>query len=197
MNINIGVGSDSDGGNFSIDFSKRSFVLLAGASGTGKSIFHNNLYRQLTKQNTPQEVGFIFLDMTHVDFASWKSPYIITIETRAEKSIEILETLAHTKNDSAKHIFIHIEECDMFVGFTERAESAVKALLANRKDVTLIYSTSKLSLRDSLLALVDMKIMFEVGWEKTVVYESKTVFLKPFSQAEVRLLDGFCLPLSD
>lgn len=215
MNINTLVGTDSQNKEVHINFSQHHFILLVGATGTGKSIFHNHLYTQLIKQNTQQEIGFIFLDMARVDFYGWKSPYIITNEAEQEKSVEILESLVQVKGGDGRHIFIHIEECDMFAQFTERAENAVKSILKNRQDITIIYSTSRPggnALRQSLLDLVDVKIVFEMAtekdlqyvlgvdtedmpgsWGKIIVHDSKKVSLRAFSDAEVRLLSDFQL----
>jgi len=212
MNSNIPIGNDKNG-KVSIDLSTRHFILLVGQTNSGKSIFHNNMYKRLVEQNTPKEIGFIFLDMTQVD--SWESSYTIVKETNHKKAITILEKLACEPINPIRHTIVHIEECDMFQNFTERAEEAIRNVLKNRADVTIVYSTSRPSprapLRQSLLDMVDTKVIFELNskrdlqyilkddqympksYEKILAYGSKKILLKAFSEAEAKGLQGFIM----
>lgn len=215
MNLIISAGKDQDGKDVQLDLSTHHFVLLTGSTGTGKSIFHNSIYKQLVEQNTSNEIGLIFLDMTRVDFHRWQSPYILSNETSMEVGIEKLELLGSGKPDPSRHTFVHIEECNMFANYSDKAENAVREILANRNDVTIIYSTSRPggnALPPSLLALIDTKIVFELstqkdldyvlgsennvlpeGWGKILWDKGQTTHLQPFSQDDVEVLNNFSL----
>jgi ABC-type dipeptide/oligopeptide/nickel transport system ATPase component len=212
--IYTSIGADSERYKISVDFSKYRLLLLLGQSGSGKSIFHNYLYEHLTRKYSSEEIGFVFLDMTRVDFYDWDSPYIIAKEVGLEKSIEILEKLIKSPV-STRHIFIHIEECDLFVSFPERIKSIIDVILKHPQGVTIIYSTSRLggkALPAWLLDRADMKVIFETPdveflkqvtgnnvsatpkhWEKMVIYDSKRIGLVAFTDSEVKVLRDFRL----
>ena len=159
-----------------LDFEKDAvrFMVLVGSTSTGKSIFHNNLYKQLSENNSPEEVGFIFLDMTRVDFTFWGSPYTLQIEVSAIGAIELLEKMADEPQQRDKKIFIHIEECNMFANYTIRAEAAVTTLLNRRKDVIIIYSTSRPSPNDAfrkeLRDLADVRVISHLPTQRDYKY---------------------------
>ena len=79
MNANIYIGRDQEGEQVFIDFNKENIcsIILTGVSGSGKSIFHASLYHQLLQQNTPVQLGFVFMDMTKIYFGSFPVPYIV------------------------------------------------------------------------------------------------------------------------
>jgi KaiC/GvpD/RAD55 family RecA-like ATPase len=186
------------------------FILLTGATGSGKSVFHNNLYKQLKEKYTPEELGFVLLDMTRVDFVGWDSNFLFkSVQVDPEEAIKTLDGLA--KEQIEKIIFVHIEECDM--AFYDR-ESLEKALdeIRKKKNVFIIYSTSRLDrhyLDDWLERYVDMKVVYSLAsiedsefllgnkngyyletGEKIISYNNKQVYSKPFSGKELRRIIG-------
>lgn len=138
------------------------FVLLIGRTGSGKSIFHNHVYRELMAKYTPEEVGFIFMDMTRVDFMQWDSWYLVmpTI-VQSEEALDILENL----KDEKRTIFVHIEECNMVRHDRAQFERGIKNILEKNKNIILIYSTSAMGfdyLTEWMERFVDMKVVFQI-----------------------------------
>ena len=78
MNLKLNFGKDKNNKDILIDLQKEHLhtIFMAGATGTGKSILHYYLYNQLMKNNTSDELGFIFMDMTQVDFNTWNKSYL-------------------------------------------------------------------------------------------------------------------------
>jgi DNA segregation ATPase FtsK/SpoIIIE-like protein len=66
MKTRIKIGKSIKEKDQSIDLEQENLrtILFIGGTGSGKSIFHYNLYKQLMEQDSPKEPGFIFLDMT-------------------------------------------------------------------------------------------------------------------------------------
>ena len=58
----ICLGRKDSGEDFLLNLEKEGihFILLAGETGSGKSIFHYNLYKELSKKHTPEEMDFFF-----------------------------------------------------------------------------------------------------------------------------------------
>ncbi|MEX0621816.1 MAG: FtsK/SpoIIIE domain-containing protein [Candidatus Woykebacteria bacterium] len=178
MKMDIYLGKDKEGKDFYLDFEKESIhlTLLLGETGSGKSIFHGNLYRQISSNSTPEEAGLVFFDMTRVDFNHWeKSSYLyhpVTVDT--DEATELLEKLAGEselrakgKQDNGRAIFIHIEECDMFYAYPERVSNALAKIL-EQKDKTnmyIVFSTSRIDpeFLTNLLKIADLKVVFHTA----------------------------------
>lgn len=151
-----------------LDFDKEkiTFILLAGRTGSGKSIFHNHLYRELSQKYSKEEVGFVFLDMARVDFYNWDSEYLIKpVVSRSKEAIKALNELAELKGN--KKIFVHIDECDMVYQDRSGLEEALEKL-NGLSNICVVYSTSRLDqtyLGDWMSKFIDLKIVFSVASE--------------------------------
>jgi hypothetical protein len=160
----IYLGDTIQGERFELDFDEAGirFVLLVGMTGSGKSIFHTHLYKELMAKYTPAELGFVFMDMTRVDFVQWNSEYLVipTIVDKAE-ALSVLETLKGEK----RTIFVHIEECDMVYHDRARFEKAIERILNENKNIYIVYSTSRIDpeyFGEWMDRYVDMKVVFAV-----------------------------------
>ncbi len=175
MNLKVSLGKDIDKQDYSIDFAKQNInlTLIAGSSGTGKSVLGYHIYQQLVKQNSPNEITFVLIDNVHLEFTQWnqKSPYLycpnITDQTKALKVLESVAEQIDQINSSTKHYFIHIEECNQFASDTERMKQIFQKLFQNKSDskIHLIFSTSRPSkeiFADWLLEISDLKIIFKL-----------------------------------
>ena len=72
----IRLGHDRSGEDVVVDLEKSGirFVLLVGQTGSGKSVFHNHLHREMTAKHTAGEIGLVFVDSTRLDFVGWREP---------------------------------------------------------------------------------------------------------------------------
>lgn len=140
------------------------FLLLAGKTRSGKTFSHTRLYRQLMANHTPAEHGFVFLDMTRLDFSDWEYPDYLArpVTVDREEALGVLETLT----DEERSIVVHIEECDMVYHDRDRFEKAIERILHENKNIFIVYSTSRIDpdyLADWMKKYVDMKIVFRVA----------------------------------
>ena len=178
MNLKINAGKDIKSKDIFIDLQKENLhtIILTGSTGSGKSIFHYSMYKQLMEQNSPDDLGFVFMDMTQVDFTRWHSPYLylpITVWTeQALNELELLanesELRAHGKSDSKRAIVIHIEECDMVALEPIRFENAWLKIAENKdkSNIYLVFSTSRPSpdvFTKTILKNTDLKVVFNLS----------------------------------
>ncbi len=177
MNLKVNLGKTKEGNDFFIDFEKQKIylTLLLGATGTGKSIFHFQLYKELIKQNKPEELGFIILDNTRVDFSHFPKSHLIQRNTDMEKSMQVFEEILKevkerslNQRNKKKAIFVHIEECDQFAVDPDKTTEFYKEFIRLKQgiNVYVTYSTSRPSdevLPDWLLENADMKVVFALA----------------------------------
>lgn len=76
--LNIGVGHDAVGELFNINIAEAPHLLVAGATGGGKSIFMNVLIVGIILKNSPKDVQIIMIDPKMVEFTAYnKLPHLI------------------------------------------------------------------------------------------------------------------------
>ena len=178
MNLKINAGKDIKSKDIFIDLQKENLhtIILTGSTGSGKSIFHYSFYKQLMEQNLPTELGFVFMDMTQVDFSWRHSPYLyLPTITNPGQALNALELLANEnklntqdKSDSKRAIVIHIEECDMVAADPIRFEKAWLKIAENKdkSKMYLVFSTSRPSpdvLTKTILKNTDLKVVFNLA----------------------------------
>lgn len=77
-NLGIALGRDVSGGAMFTDLTKMPHLLVAGATGTGKTIFLNSLILSLLYGNTPKDLKLILIDPKRVEFSVYKSlPHLL------------------------------------------------------------------------------------------------------------------------
>ena len=110
-NLVVALGKTTSGENFVIELDKLPHLLIAGTTGSGKSVCINTIISSLLYRATPEEVRFILIDPKKLEMASYRS----------------LE----------KHHLISTEDIDEYVVTTP--ENAVLALRAAEKEMGRRY----------------------------------------------------------
>ena len=73
------LGRDVMGSAIMADISKLPHLLVAGATGTGKSIFIHSMITSLIYRNSPQNLRFILIDPKRVELSAYESiPYLLS-----------------------------------------------------------------------------------------------------------------------
>jgi DNA segregation ATPase FtsK/SpoIIIE, S-DNA-T family len=89
----ISLGRDVAGHPMVADLAKMPHMLIAGATGTGKSVCINSLFISLLYRNTPQDVKFIVIDPKRVELNLYNGiPHLLTpVVTDHEKAVNALK----------------------------------------------------------------------------------------------------------
>ncbi len=76
--LTIVLGKDVSGNPNYADLARMPHLLVAGATGTGKTIFLNSLILSLLYQNSPQLLRFILIDPKRVEFSAYRElPHLL------------------------------------------------------------------------------------------------------------------------
>ncbi|MCJ7786770.1 DNA translocase FtsK, partial [Patescibacteria group bacterium] len=94
-NLAITLGKDVTGKAVFTDLGKMPHLLVAGATGTGKTIYLNSLILSLLYRNGPEILKFILIDPKRVEFSVYEDfPHLLTpVIYDAQKTVNVLKWL--------------------------------------------------------------------------------------------------------
>ncbi|MFA6474954.1 MAG: DNA translocase FtsK 4TM domain-containing protein [Patescibacteria group bacterium] len=220
-NLTLVFGKDVSGKAFVGDLAAMPHMLIAGATGSGKSVCMNTVLISLLYQNGPDDLKIVLVDPKRVEFSMYNDiPHLLTpVITDVQKTINALqwtvnemdrryEVLAQAKKrDIAGYntahpeqtlpyiVFVIDELADLMATAPREVEAAIVRLaqMARAVGIHLVLATQRPSV-DVITGLIKANITTRCAFSTASVVDSRTIL--DMSGAEKLLGRGDMLYMS-
>jgi S-DNA-T family DNA segregation ATPase FtsK/SpoIIIE len=201
--LTLPLGRDVTGKPITAELSDMPHLLIAGATGAGKSVAMNTFLVSLLYQNSPAELKFIMVDPKQVELRDYNGiPHLLTpVITDPEKAANALkwavaemnrryQTIAHagcrsidefnadenTKKKMPKIIVLIDELADLMMSNGKEVEASICRLaqMARAVGIHLIIATQRPSV-DVITGLIKANIPTRISFAVTSSIDSRTI----------------------
>ncbi|MCL5795137.1 MAG: DNA translocase FtsK, partial [Patescibacteria group bacterium] len=201
-NLTIALGRDVAGNPVAIDLKKMPHLLIAGSTGSGKSICLNGLINSFLYQNSPAEMRLIMVDPKRVEFTRYNGiPHLLApVVTEVDKTVNVLKwavaemdrrfkLFAETKrrdiesyNDhppdgKLPYLVVVIDElADLMAQSAREVEAAIVRLaqMARATGIHLVVATQRPSV-DVITGLIKANIISRIAFAVASQIDSRTI----------------------
>lgn len=200
--LSIALGKDVSGKACFAQLDKMPHLLIAGATGSGKSVCVNSIIVSLLYQNSPDELKFILVDPKRVELPHYNNiPYLLTpvitdvkktvgalkwCITEMERRFELLSKLGHRNiasynkahpNDKMPYIVIVIDElAELMSANSNDMEAGIVRLaqMARAVGIHLVLATQRPS-TEVITGLIKANIPARVAFAVASSIDSRTI----------------------
>ncbi len=219
-NLTIALGKDVAGSVWLANLGKMPHLLVAGATGSGKTVMLNSIIVNLIYQNSPDDLKFILVDPKRVELTFYNDlPHLLTpVVTGVRETINALkwaisemdrrfdvmsqakkrDITAYNRDSKDKLPFIIIvidELADLMVAAPQEVETCIIRLaqMARATGIHLVMATQRPSV-DTITGSIKANIAARIAFAVTSMIDSRTIL--DFSGAEKLLGRGDMLFIS-
>jgi S-DNA-T family DNA segregation ATPase FtsK/SpoIIIE len=199
--LTIALGKDISGNPVCTDLRKMPHLLIAGSTGSGKSIFLHCVILSLIYKSTPDNIRFLMIDPKRIELSVYEDiPYLIhpvvlepKLATKAlrwavhemerryalfeEYSVRNLESFNEQFEEKLPYIVVIIDElADLMVVSSKEVETLLTRLaqMARAAGIHLLVATQRPSV-DVITGLIKANFTARISFQVTSKVDSRTI----------------------
>jgi len=146
MEIPIAAGMDVLGRNFVFDLAVTPHLLIAGTTGSGKSVFLNDIILSILYSRTPDEVKLIMVDPKLVELSAYRDiPHLATnVIYDSEKAIAAMEWLDQEMMDRYnKFAEVGVKKIDDYNSIVDEDKKLPRLVIIIDEYMEMMYKAPK------------------------------------------------------
>jgi len=199
--LTIALGKDISGNPIVTDLRKMPHLLIAGSTGSGKSIFLHSVILSLIYKSTPEEIRFLMIDPKRIELSIYEDiPYLLhpvvlepKLATKAlrwlvnemerrytifeEVGARNLESYNENFEEKMPYIVMVIDElADLMVVSSKEVETLLTRLaqMARAAGIHLLVATQRPSV-DVITGLIKVNFPARISFQVTSKVDSRTI----------------------
>jgi len=199
--LTVALGKDVAGHSWLVDLGSMPHLLIAGATGSGKSVCINSIILSLLYQNSPDELKIILVDPKKVEMPIYNNiPHLLTpVVTEVDKTINALrwvvsemdrrfqllsekkkrnvEVYNQDSSEPLPYIVLIVDElADLMSVAANEVEAAVVRLaqMARAVGIHLVLATQRPSV-DVITGLIKANITSRIAFSVASIVDSRTI----------------------
>ena len=136
--LTLALGKDSAGNPFVADLARMPHLLLAGATGTGKSVSLNAMIMSILFKAPPRDVRFVMIDLKMLELSLYEGlPHLLVpVVTDAKKAVVVLKNLVEQMDERYRLLKEKgVRNIDGYNRLLEQDEEELRAGVIELKDV--------------------------------------------------------------
>ncbi len=200
-NLTITLGRDVAGAVWLADLGRMPHLLIAGSTGSGKTVMLNSIIISLLYENTPEDLKFIMVDPKRVELTFYNDlPHLLVpVVTEVPKTINALkwairemenrfdilsnakkrdiETYNREMPEKMPYVVIVVDElADLMVAASQDVEACIIRLaqMARAVGIHLILATQRPSV-DIITGLIKANITSRIAFSVASMVDSRTI----------------------
>jgi S-DNA-T family DNA segregation ATPase FtsK/SpoIIIE len=195
--LEIAVGKDVAGNPYTADLEAMPHLLIAGATGSGKSVCINTIITSLVYRNSPQDVQLLLIDPKRLEMNMYEGiPHLVCeVVTEAKKAVKALSWVIEEMDlryqllakrgvrniqsyeEGLPYIVVVIDElADLMLTVPQELETAVTKLaqMARAVGIHLVMATQRPSV-DVITGVIKANFPCRMGFKVASKTDSRTI----------------------